>query len=495
MTTIALLDLSAIYWTAYHANGSDQPADMPARATVERVREYAGRFDHLAVCCDSGKSWRKEIASDYKANREAKPEEARAQLDRAMRHLEADGFVMWRADGFEADDVIASAVKALPDHDVVVITADKDLMQLVSDGPSRSVKVESIRWDAAYQVPGRDKPGGSPVYDEAMVMAKFGVRPDQIPAYLAIMGDASDNIPGVPKCGKVTAAKLLKQYDDVLGVIDAAKAGAPDVGEKMAAAIVEHQQAIAIGMRLTLLRDDVSGIDWQAVLSAREEKPLPKIESGEQGGGGKAVADADFEDVPPQAPAEAKPAAPSAIVVYEPGTDAWAMALEPRTPSEAKALARIIFDSRLFASNFGSPEAAMVAVIRGRELGIPAIASLQLQHNIKGKLTMAWQLIVGLVHKSPFCDYIKPVEVSGTRATWKGHRKGDPDPDPTIVTYTIEQARAAGFLNQRADSKGDSGWIRNPDDMLSKTAAVKLARRLWPDIVGGLYMPEELGDE
>ena len=155
---------------------------------------------------------------------------------------------------------------------------------------------------------------------------------------------------------------------------------------------------------------------------------------------------------------------------------------------QAKWLAEVLHDSRVYG-NFPSWQAALAALMQGRELGIPAIASMRLTHVIEGKLAMHAHLIIGLIHKSGKATTFKPTERSATKSTWKGHRKGDSDPEPTIITYTIEDAKRAGLV------RGGSNWEKRPAEMLSKTAGVQLARLLWPDVVGGLYFPEELGHD
>jgi len=553
--TIALVDVSAIYWQAWHSGGADQPADAPAHATVRKVAAIAERYPHVAVCCDAGRSWRHDADPQYKANREAKPPEASAQLRRALGMLEADGYPMWKAEGFEADDVIASAcVWAVEQgYRVVIVTPDKDLMQLVGPG----VVVESTRWQ-----PGPDgEEGCFPVYGPAEVEAKFGVRPSEVGDWLALVGDASDNIPGVKGIGPKRAAELLVTYGrgtnpeaedpGLLGVLETARATpcktcshwetlhAVDDEERrecnalackclqyvaaearitpaIRRALLDGAEQLGKSRKLVTLSDNVQGIAFAAVLERRVTKPRPRIAAAPPPKEEHAPMGLEIEpteepetatatqpamvaerraESPTVAPVDRPPTTmalaalndeprPMATIAQPmaPGSDAWAMSLEPNTLKGAAWLARQIVDSRLY-QGFANEEAALVAIVRGRELGIPAMSALAAMHVIKGKLTLSSHLIIGLVLKSGKAKTFRCVETTPTRAAWRAHRVGEDD--GLTIDYTIEEAQAAGLL-------GNDQWKKNPRRMLEKTAGVVAARLVWPDVAGGLYMPEEL---
>lgn len=500
VTTIALVDVSAIYWQAWHSSGEDQSASAPARATAEKVRRIAERFKHVAVCADSPRSWRHDASPTYKANREAKPPEASAQLRRALELIEADGFVIWKADNYEADDVIASATKWAREqgHHVVIVTGDKDLMQLVEHG----VTIESIRWD--------EKLPGYPRYDIDGVRAKLGVEPRQVADFLALVGDKSDNIAGVPGIGAVNAAKLLKSFSDIMGIVDAAKSGNEAITPKMREAIVNNQETISRSFTLTTLRYDVA-LPWADALKPRKQKPLPMNDTnGPPPANGEEEdmqepTDAEFEDTPPPADSGEQAAPPpsdadkpksepskakddvqevTAIVrVAQPGTSEWAMALEPSNMKQAHWLAVAAVNSRLYG-NFTSPQAALMAIMRGRELGIPALTSLNAFDVVKGKLFAKADFLIGLVQKSPLCEYITEVERTKTKSTWVAKRRGYPK--EKSLTYTIEEAREAGLV------VGGSNWEKRPAQMLSKTAGAILCRLEFKDLCNGIYTLEEL---
>lgn len=177
----------------------------------------------VAIFDAKGKNFRHELYADYKANRPSMPDELRSQIEYVHTGVKALGLPLVAMPGVEADDVIGTYAKLASDdgQTVLVASGDKDLAQIVSN------KVHLI--DTMKKV----------ILDEAGVVAKFGVRPDQIIDYLALMGDSSDNIPGVPKVGPKTAVKWLAEYHSLDGVIENAENIGGKVGENLRAFIPE----------------------------------------------------------------------------------------------------------------------------------------------------------------------------------------------------------------------------------------------------------------
>ena len=160
--------------------------------------------DYFAVAWDPpGKTFREEQFAAYKETRAPTPNDLRVQIPRVKTLFEALHVPVLEVPGFEADDVLGTVVEQVRDRplDVVLVTSDKDMLQLVSP----RVRV--------FSTTGRG--GDRVVYDEAAVKAKWGVEPAQIPDILALMGDSIDNIPGVPGVGEKTAAKLIGQFGSV----------------------------------------------------------------------------------------------------------------------------------------------------------------------------------------------------------------------------------------------------------------------------------------
>jgi DNA polymerase-1 len=160
--------------------------------------------DYFAVAWDPpGKTFREEQFAAYKETRAPTPNDLRTQIPRVKALFEALHVPVLEVPGFEADDVLGTVVEQVRDRpiEVVLVTSDKDMLQLVSP----RVRV--------FSTTGRG--GDRVVYDEAAVKAKWGVDPAQIPDILALMGDSIDNIPGVPGVGEKTAAKLIGQFGSV----------------------------------------------------------------------------------------------------------------------------------------------------------------------------------------------------------------------------------------------------------------------------------------
>lgn len=164
----------------------------------------------------------------------------------------------------------------------------------------------------------------------------------------------------------------------------------------------------------------------------------------------------------------------------------YSQELEPRSMDDAVKLAQRMFESRLFSA-YGTPQAVLVTVLAGRELGLPAMASLRAFHVIEGKPQLSAGAIVSLVLKSGKATYFRCTERTDTRATYCTKRGDDPE---MCLSYTIEDGKQAWPKDEQAWKK--SGWGRNPADMLVARASSKLARLVYPDVVSGLYAPEEM---
>jgi len=173
------------------------------------------RPEYMAVVFDTAApTFRHEEYAEYKANREEMPADLVSQLPLLAEMVKAWPLVHLAVDGVEADDVMGSYAVQLagPDLEVVLVTADKDFCQLVND-------------DVVILNPGRGGPAKVEAHrlDAAGVVAKFGVPPAQVIDVLALMGDASDNVPGVPGIGEKSAAQLIREFgslENLLGSID-----------------------------------------------------------------------------------------------------------------------------------------------------------------------------------------------------------------------------------------------------------------------------------
>ena len=241
---LVLVDGSSYLYRAYHAlpkltNSSGDPTGAihgVLNMINKLVREYP--TDHFIVIFDApGKTFRDDMYEDYKANRPPMPDDLRAQVQPLLDVVPAMGLPMLRIEGVEADDVIGTLCKrALEDGmDVLVSTGDKDMAQLVVDGITLVNTMSGT------------------LMDRQGVKDKFDVFPEQIIDYLALVGDSSDNIPGVPKVGAKTAAKWLNEYGSADGIIENAESIKGKVGESLR----ENLDQLELSRRLATIQQDV----------------------------------------------------------------------------------------------------------------------------------------------------------------------------------------------------------------------------------------------
>ena len=241
---LVLIDGSSYLYRAYHAlpklsNSAGEPTGaLHGVLTMinKLVREQPA--GHIAVVFDApGKTFRDEMYAEYKANRPPMPDDLRDQVEPLIEAVRAMGLPLLRVEGVEADDVIGTLCRRSAERglNVLVSTVDKDMAQLVSD------KVTLVNTMTGQ------------VLDRDGVKKKFDVFPEQIIDYLALVGDSSDNIPGVPKVGAKTAAKWLNQYptaDDIIG-------NAGDIGGKVGESLRENLEQLKLSRELATIRQDL----------------------------------------------------------------------------------------------------------------------------------------------------------------------------------------------------------------------------------------------
>lgn len=210
--TVYLIDGSAYIYRAYHAIAPLTNSDgMPTHAVFgflnilkKMLKDKSPKY--LAVAFDMrGPVFRHEMYADYKANRPPMPDDLAVQIPYIKELVQAMNIPCFEMQGIEADDLIASSAQILEEqgHAVVVVSGDKDLLQLVNEN--------TVMWD-----PMKDK-----IMDIAAVEEKYNVNPQQLLDCYALMGDSSDNVPGVPGIGPKTAEKLINQHKSLEGVYEA----------------------------------------------------------------------------------------------------------------------------------------------------------------------------------------------------------------------------------------------------------------------------------
>lgn len=495
-TRLILIDLSGIFRANWHATADMELSEAFSR-TVSRVHGLASGYDLCAVCCDWPPYRRKAIHEGYKAQRDAPPANMVEQFRRVKERLTDDGFLLWQVEGYEADDLIATACTlAEPDGlDITIASSDKDLLCLVSDGrPIRQVSLAT-----------------GEVFDAPAVFRKFGVWPKVMPDLLALTGDTSDNVPGVPGVGIKTAAKLLAEFGSATHVVDCAD----EIKGKLGESIRQHAASVLLSLRLVTLDRNVP-LDWDAVYAERKAKPVTKDTDW---------TDADFTPAPatPTVPApsepkqeppappppatngngngngHAEPKATTALAVAPVQPQEWSLALEPNSTRDAWVMAGKLYESRLYPK-LPSQEAIFAIILRGRAIGIDATTALALFHMVEGRPTMHADLIVGLVLRSGKAEFFEIEKLSVDTVTYSTKRRGARK--EVSVTWTMEDALRAGLVMKDntgryrgvSQSGKPSNWDKYPRAMLRHRAATELARAVYPDVTAGLYTPDEISE-
>jgi DNA polymerase-1 len=254
---LVLIDGSSYLYRAYHAlpnlaNSHGEPTGAlhgVLNMVNKLVREE--QATHIGVVFDApGKTFRDELFAEYKATRPPMPDDLRAQIEPILEVIKAMGLPLLQIEGVEADDVIGTLCQraAAAGLKVLVSTGDKDMAQLVNE----HVTLVNTMSDS--------------VMTRDAVKEKFEVFPEQIIDYLALVGDTSDNIPGVPKVGAKTAAKWLNLYDSVDGIIE----HADEIGGKVGESLRENIETLRLSQQLATIK-----LDIDLPLSIGDLKPTP----------------------------------------------------------------------------------------------------------------------------------------------------------------------------------------------------------------------------
>ena len=242
---LVLVDGSSFLYRAFHAlppltNSKGQPTGAIVGVT-NMLRKLIGAHatPHVAVVFDApGRTFRDDLFEEYKSHRPPMPDDLRSQIEPLHAIIRAMGMPLLIESGVEADDVIGTLAVRAADlgYFVVISTGDKDMAQLVNE----SIVLENSMYDTRL-----DRDG---------VITKFGVPPERIIDYLALVGDSSDNIPGVPKVGPKTAAKWLQEYGSLDGIIEQADAIGGKVGENLR----DSLEQIPLSRQLATIRCDLT---------------------------------------------------------------------------------------------------------------------------------------------------------------------------------------------------------------------------------------------
>ncbi|MBL8443488.1 MAG: DNA polymerase I [Zoogloeaceae bacterium] len=360
MPTLLLVDGSSYLYRAFHAlpdlrNAAGEPTGA-VRGVLSMLRrlesEHAAEY-RACVFDAKGKTFRDDWYPDYKSHRPPMPDDLRAQIEPLHLGVEAEGWPLLMMEGVEADDVIGTLTRQAVEAgwQVVISTGDKDLTQLVQPG---------VRWVNTMS---------EEVLDCEGVTAKFGVPPERIVDYLALVGDTVDNVPGVDKCGPKTALKWLAEYGNLDNII----ANADKIGGKVGENLRKHLDFLPLGRKLVTVVTDLELPLRLDELAARpDDKPalaelyrrlefkgwLRELEAGEAtvapGAGTSAAAGAVAVSVEaaPEAPGEHRKAYET--ILSWPVFEAWLARIEsaPLTAFDTETTSLDPMAARLVGMSF-----------------------------------------------------------------------------------------------------------------------------------------------
>jgi DNA polymerase-1 len=234
MKRLLLVDGSSYLYRAFHAmpdlrNSANEPTGA-IQGVLNMLRRLHKDYpaDYSACVFDAkGKTFRDDIYPEYKANRSSMPDDLRAQIEPLFETIRAMGWPLIIEEGVEADDVIGALAKQAESRGIstIISTGDKDITQLVND----KITVVNTMRDAFRR--------NDDILDISGVTAKFGIPPALIIDYLVLVGDTSDNVPGVEKVGPKTAVKWLEQYGSLDNIVANAEQVTGKVGENLRAAL------------------------------------------------------------------------------------------------------------------------------------------------------------------------------------------------------------------------------------------------------------------
>jgi 5'-3' exonuclease len=431
----AIIDLSSMFHRWWHIDPEN---------TTHKIVSFLKtlQFDKVIIAVDCPPYKRKEVFPQYKSNRDVPAPELIACLKATEKRVFNEGFTIAQAQGWEADDVIATIIDKMVDkgeyvpEDVVVYGSDKDLLQMtkITDPFTGECKGSQER---------------------------LGVKQEQVVGYLALIGDTSDNIPGVPGIGPKTAQNLLSSFETVGGIYDAIEK-TPEKFTRPAVlnALVAAKETIQISVDLVRLNCNapVEYFEGEATEIVMDEIVIS-------------------EQVETQTAQQSR----SVSIVTEPVE--YCKSLEPVDFKQAWQAATVFNKSGLYPK-FKGPEQMIMIIMRGRELGIGATTALDIIDMIQGKPTMkaAGMLALVMQHRD-VCEYIYCSEIDDEKSTWITKRVNI----PTVIsrTFTIKDAESMGLT-------GKDNWKKQQAVMLQWRACSQLIRQVYPDLINGLYAREEM---
>lgn len=502
---ILAVDLSSVCRSSWELFQSGKLSDGEAKHdALDRIIRTRDGFDRVVVACDVGPSFRKLHCPTYKANRPDPGEAYRAMMRDVAERLVKDGATIFPnrteqgklgqikpsgspAEGVyypEADDVIASlatwyrnGIEQATDSDHVntdhtslrILSGDTDLWALIDD--QLGIDVQSPT-------------NGGDIATEKDVEARFGGVGPWVAEVKALAGDKGDGYspfmhhtppePGKkegPGIGIDTAIALLKKVtgQGAAEVVEMARDEQSDLTPHIRKCLLTARGGgLAVGYPCARMLTDLP-LDFSRILAEPKVEKVSELKPA-------AAAKSD----PPVAPKE------RALTRYEPAkTDLLdPNALQPQSLAELFDVGNMVVNSRIYP-NVDCPEKAMMVIAEARERRIPYATALRNAYFVKGRLAWSAAFISGLVQRSAQCEVFEIAETTPNYAVVDYQRKGRP---LRQFRYDIDEARGAGWLRE------DSKWKTNPRVMLRWAALREAARFAFPDVVSGMYTPDELRD-
>lgn len=496
---IALIDIAHYFRPAFEASkGEAERGGFEATLNAVYAIEESKQYDLIVCCVDAPPYLRTETYPEYKANRDEVDPVMAPLLARTVKKLK-ENFPCFKAKGFEADDIIATLVPyALKDgYAVDIFTNDKDLFQLIDN----TVQVVSTR--------------NGKVYDVHACMEKF-VKPNQIPDYLALVGDSSDNVPGCPDVGHVAAVKLLNSYEGVADILVAAKSArlvTQGISKKQASHLALYCNQINASLALVTLIYDCP-IVWGDVFNKPEDTKVDNELPAETDMGNMArMAGVEPSDslvggalARQQGPGpEAEPLGPSIArardeireplpeMIHVPANPELTSGIELRpgvmlTPGKYTLMTRLAqdFHSSGLYKQHKNAQGIFAVMLQGMEMDMSPTLALSAFHIIEGKPSPTASFLLGRARQDPDCVYLEMEDENEQAVTYVCKKRSYPKEQR--FTYRLQDAVDDKLRWATGNDK------KNRRAMLRARAASQAARLYFPGACFGLYSLEEMQD-
>ncbi|MBI2053868.1 MAG: hypothetical protein HYT36_00840, partial [Candidatus Staskawiczbacteria bacterium] len=254
MKTLVLIDANALIHRAFHAL---PPLRNQAGIVTNAVFGFSSTIlkmlkdlepNYIAAAYDlPGPTFRHEAYEEYKSHRAKAPDELYSQIPYTKKVLEGFGIPSYEMKGYEADDIIATLTEKLgqgKDLKIIIVTGDLDALQLVKN---KKIVVYTMKKGLSDTI----------IYDENMVMERYGLKPDQLTDYKGLKGDPSDNIPGVPGIGDKTASGLLKEYGTIENLYKKLKSPKTRIKESLGGKLLENEEQAIFSKHLAMMVKDL----------------------------------------------------------------------------------------------------------------------------------------------------------------------------------------------------------------------------------------------